>query len=253
MGPRSAAGSSGPSPVRAAPIIGGMTSPIDQTGMLVAAEGLDGSGKTATLELLARWLERKGRTVHIVPWEPSPLVRRAARDPRARHLLTPRVGALLGAADAVRMTQDRVRPLIAEGDVVLADRYAWTAIAREIARGLDPSWAAELYRPLPRPDLVLLLRANPRAALGRALATRPASTRDDAIASAFGEFLGRLVGALDLLATGAAAAAGRGTAATIGPWDVRAAVLEGEGPPELLATAARDAIRPLLISREEAA
>ena len=70
------------------------------------------------------------------------------------------------------MTAEIRRPL-ARGDVVLADRYAWTAVAREIARGLEPDWVAALYRFMPRPDLVIFHRQEPAAAHARALATRP--------------------------------------------------------------------------------
>jgi dTMP kinase len=229
----------------ATPIIGTMSRTTAPPGILIAAEGLDGSGKSATLELLARWLERKGRIVDVVPWEPSPHVRRAARDPRSRHLLAPRVEALLGAVDAVRIVGEGTAPLLAAGHVVLADRYAWTAVAREVARGVDPAWAAALYRSLPRPDVVLLLRQEGSAALRRALSTRPASTQDEATASAFGDFIGRLVAAFDALAEGAEAGSG--------PWPVRATVLDAAGPPDLLAARARDAVRHLLARREDAA
>ena len=141
---------------------------------MIAAEGLDGSGKSAGLDALGRWLERKGRRVHLVTWEPSRLVARAARAPRGRQSLTPTVAALLAASEAAdRMTAEIRRPL-ARGDVVLADRYAWTAVAREIARGLDPVWAAALYRFTPRPDLDPV----PSAGGGRGPDPRPGDQTD---------------------------------------------------------------------------
>ena len=71
------------------------------------------------------------------------------------------------------MTAEIRRPL-ARGDVVLADRYAWTAVAREIARGLDPIWAAALYRFTPRPDLILFHRQE----AGRGPGPRPGDQTD---------------------------------------------------------------------------
>ena len=205
-------------------------------GLLIAAEGLDGSGKSAGLDALGRWLERKGRRVHLVTWEPSRLVARASGAPRGRQILTPRVAALLGAAEvADRITRDVRRPL-ARGDVVLADRYAWTAVAREVARGLDPAWAAPLYRFTPPPDLVIFHRQEPAAALARALATRPSPVGAEAVAAAYGAFLERLVGAYEWLLGDDDA----------GPWPVRSLVLDTRSVPEARVGAIRDAVRGLL-------
>jgi dTMP kinase len=205
-------------------------------GLLIAAEGLDGSGKSAGLDALGRWLERKGRRVHLVTWEPSRLVARASGAPRGRQILTPRVAALLGAAEvADRITRDVRRPL-ARGDVVLADRYAWTAVAREVARGLDPAWAAALYRFAPPPDLVIFHRQEPAAALARALATRPTPVGAEAVASAYSAFLERLMAAYDALLGDPGAS----------PWPVRTLVLDPRAAPEARLEAIRAGVRPIL-------
>jgi len=205
-------------------------------GLLIAAEGLDGSGKSAGLDALGRWLERKGRRVHLVTWEPSRLVARASVAPRGRQILSPRVAALLGAAEAAdRIARDVRRPL-ARGDVVLADRYAWTAVAREIARGLEPAWAAALYRFAPAPDLVIFHRQDPAGALSRALATRPTPVGAEAVASAYSDFLERLMAAYEGLLNDPDA----------GPWPVRTLMLDPRAAPETRLEAIRDGVRPLL-------
>jgi len=208
--------------------------------LLVAAEGLDGSGKSLQLDLLGRWLERKGRTVIVKPWAPSELVDGAVAQPRLRAALTPRVAALLAAADAARRLGVEVRRPLAAGSIVLADRYAWTAVAREIARGLEPEWVAPLYRFAPRPDLVLFFRQAPDAAVARSLAGREASVRAAAISLAFEGFLERMLVALDRLAAGA-----DGEPA-FGPWPVRTAVFDAHLEPSRLAVQVREAVRPLL-------
>ncbi len=205
-------------------------------GLLIAAEGLDGSGKSAGLDALGRWLERKGRRVHLVTLEPSRLVARAADGPRGRRALTPRVAALLAASEtADRFAADIRRPL-ARGHIVLADRYVWTAVAREIARGLDPAWAAALYRFARPPDLVLFHRQEPAAALARALATRPAPVAAEAVALAYGTFLERLMAAYERLLDEPGS----------GPWPVRSLVLDPRQPAMARTEAVRDAVRPLL-------
>jgi thymidylate kinase len=208
-------------------------------GLLIAAEGLDGSGKSAGLDALARWLEQKGRRVHVVAWEPSRIVARAATAPGGRQVLTARVAALLAASEAARRIAIEIQRPLARGDVVLADRYIWTAVAREIARGLDPAWVASVYRFTPRPDLVLFHRQEPAAALSRALATRRSVAGAEAVALAYGEFLERLMAAYDTLLRDRGA----------GPWPAAALVIDPRTAPGHRATAIRDAIRPMLESR----
>jgi thymidylate kinase len=208
-------------------------------GLLVVAEGLDGSGKSATLDGLARWLERRGREVRTIAWEPSEFVARAAVDLRSRTALTPRVAALLAAADAQHRIGARVSRRLTAGDVVLADRYAWTAIAREVARGLDLDWSGDLHRSLPAPDIVLYHRGDAGSAVERALATRPASVRSAAVGAAYGTFVERLLAAFDALAERARNGLGM-------PWPTRVVELDVGADPIVNARIARDAIRPLV-------
>ena len=212
---------------------------LRRSGLLIAAEGLDGSGKSATLEGLARWLERREQRVRVLAWEPSALVGRAAADARHRPALTPRVAALLAAADAQRRIGRRVARRLAHGEVVLADRYAWTAIAREAARGLDLDWSINLHRTLPAPDLVLYHRGEAGSAVERALATRPPSVRSAAVGAAYGSFVERLLGALDSLAQAAAAGAGA-------PWPTQVVELDALADPAVNLRRAREAARTTL-------
>jgi thymidylate kinase len=204
---------------------------------LIAAEGLDGSGKSAGLDSLARWLERKGRRVHVVSWRPSRMVARAAAQPLGRRVLTPRVAAFLAAAEAARRIADDVRPPLVRGDIVLADRYAWTAVAREVARGLEAEWVAGLYAFAPRPDLVVFHRQDPAIALARALASRPMPTGAEAVAAAYEAFLGRLLATYERLLT----------EPDSGPWPVtRAVELGPDMTLDQRLSTVRGAVRPLL-------
>ena len=208
--------------------------------LLIAAEGLDGAGKSAQLDMLARWLERKGRTVTVERWPPSELIERAAATPRLRTVLTPRVAALLSAAESARRLAVDVRRPMSSGAVVLADRYVWTGVAREIARGLEPDWIASLYAFAPRPDIVILFRQPVEAALATALQRRDSAVRNEAMAAAFGAFLERMIGAFDRLVAGA------NGPAPFGPWPVPVLEIDPAGRPDDLARQIRGAVRPLL-------
>jgi thymidylate kinase len=208
-------------------------------GLLIVAEGLDGSGKSATIEGIARWLERRGRKVRIVAWAPSELVTRAAGDPRSRTALTARVAALLAAADAQHGIGAPVARRLGRGEVVLADRYGWTAIAREAARGLELDWAINLHQSLPSPDLILYHRGDAGSAIERALATRPPSVRSAAVGAAYGSFVERLLGTFETLAQ--RTQGGSGT-----PWSSPVVALDVRAEPALNARLARDAVRALV-------
>jgi thymidylate kinase len=108
------------------------------------------------------------------------------------------------------------------GDVVLADRYAWTAVARDVARGLDPAWAGALYRFAPAPDLVVFHRQDTGAALRRALATRPVPAGAEAVGAAYRAFLERLVAGYERLIADPGE----------GPWAVPVLVLAARSSPD---------------------
>ena len=174
--------------------------------------------------------------MHLVRWEPSRVVAWASAAPRGRQILTPRVAALLAASDAADRVTGEIRRPLQRGDIVLADRYAWTAVAREVARGLEPAWVAALYRFAPPPDLVIFHRQEPAAALARALATRPTPVGAEAVAAAYAVFLERLMEVYDRLLREPDA----------GPWHVPSLALDPRATPGARVDAIRERVRPLL-------
>jgi thymidylate kinase len=231
----------------ASPCYGGdvtvQVEPAARRGLLVAAEGIDGSGTSEGIDSLARWLERRGHRVRVVSWQPSSLVARAAASGRGRRLLTPRVAALLASADAARRITREIEPALARGDVVLCDRYAWTAAAREIARGLDAAWISALYRFAPRPDLVILHRQSAAVGLAHAMSGRPAAANAEALAGEFKGFLERMAEAYESFADGAVAALpDRGR---LGPWPADVVALDAGSTRISLRAPVRDALARL--------
>src|SRR6202043_1513298 len=115
-------------------------------GALVVVEGIDGSGKSTQLYLLKRWLEIGGYRIHFTEWNSSPLVKSATRRGKQRRLLTPTTFSLLHAADFADRCERQILPLLHSGYLVLADRYVYTAFARDVARNCSPRWLRNLYR-----------------------------------------------------------------------------------------------------------
>jgi dTMP kinase len=149
-----------------------LNSPHSYRGRLIAVEGIDGSGKSTQLGLLERWLRAQGYPVHFTQWNSSRLVRRSMQRGKKKNLLTPTTFSLLHAVDfADRLTYQILPPLKA-GIIVLADRYVYTAFARDVARGVHPEWVRQVYAFAPRPDLTLYFRVPIEVSLERLLAGR---------------------------------------------------------------------------------
>jgi dTMP kinase len=142
-------------------------------GALVVVEGIDGSGKSTQLYLLKRWLEIGGYRIHFTEWNSSPLVKSATRRGKQRRLLTPATFSLLHAADFADRCERQILPLLNGGYLVLADRYVYTAFARDAARGLPPHWLRNLYSFAPVPDITFYFRAPLDVAVSRITAGRP--------------------------------------------------------------------------------
>ena len=142
-------------------------------GALVVVEGIDGSGKSTQLYLLKRWLEIGGYRTHFTEWNSSPLVRSATRRGKQRRLLTPTTFSLLHAADFADRCERQIMPLLHGGYLVLADRYIYTAFARDGARGCSPHWLRNLYSFAPAPDITFYFRAPLDVAVNRIVAGRP--------------------------------------------------------------------------------
>ena len=146
--------------------------PHPYPGRLITVEGIDGSGKSTQLLLLERWLASRGYRVHFTEWNSSRLVRRSMKRGKKKDLLTPTTFSLLHAVDfADRLTYEIIPPLKA-GMIVLADRYAYTAFGRDVARGVDARWVRAVYSFAPRPDLALYFRVPIDISLERLLAGR---------------------------------------------------------------------------------
>ena len=122
-------------------------------GKLFVVEGIDGSGKSTQLDLLHRWLDAEGYNVFFTEWNSSPLVKRTTKKGKKKNLLTPTTFSILHATDFADRLANMIIPPLQAGMIVLADRYAYTAFARDVARGVHPDWVRNLYAFAVRPDI----------------------------------------------------------------------------------------------------
>jgi len=148
--------------------------PNRNPGKLIVVEGIDGSGKSTQLSLLSQWLRSQGVAVAFSEWNSSPLVRDTTRRGKKKQLFTPTTFSLIHATDFADRTERYILPMLKAGAVVCADRYAFTAFARDVSRGVSRKWVRNLYRFAIRPNLAFYFRVPLEVALGRILGGRTA-------------------------------------------------------------------------------
>ena len=156
-------------PTHSAPSTFTFDQPHQFPGKLIVVEGIDGSGKSTQLLLLKKWLESQGHNVIFTEWNSSELVKETTRKGKKSKSLTPTTFSLLHATDfASRLYHDILPPLKA-GMIVLADRYTYTAFARDAVRGVSRSWVRKVYSFAIRPDLAFYFKVPIEVAIDRLL------------------------------------------------------------------------------------
>jgi dTMP kinase len=153
-------------------MLNNLTQPHEYPGKLFVVEGIDGSGKTTQLGLLAKWLSAEGHRVFVTEWNSSALAKAATKTGKKKNALTPMTFSLLHATDFADRLLYKIIPPLKAGMIVLADRYAYTAFARDATRGVDRQWVRELYSFAVRPDLALYFRVPIDVSVDRLMARR---------------------------------------------------------------------------------
>ncbi|MAG35993.1 MAG: dTMP kinase [Dehalococcoidia bacterium] len=141
-------------------------------GKLIVVEGVDGSGKSTQVYLLKRWLELNNVQVSFTEWNSSALVKRATKRGKKRQLLTPTTFSLIHCTDFAHRYEHEMVPLLKQGYIVLADRYMFTAFARDAVRGCDRAWLRNLYGFARLPDITIYFDVAQEVAASRVLTGR---------------------------------------------------------------------------------
>lgn len=150
-----------------------VSTPRSYSGKLIAVEGLDGSGKSTQIYLVKRWLELAGYRVFFTEWNSSVLVKKSTTKGKDQRLLTPTTFSLIHATDFADRYERQILPLLRAGYLVLADRYVFTAFARDGVRGCDRDWLERLYSFAVYPDITFYFRVPLDVSLRRILEGRP--------------------------------------------------------------------------------
>ena len=150
----------------------GLIQPHPYPGKLIIVEGIDGSGKSTQLQLLLKYLQEKGLPVFFTEWNSADLVKAITKKGKKKMTLTPMTFSLLHATDFAHRMVHNILPPLKAGMIVLADRYAFTAFARDVVRGCDRNWVRRVYGFAPRPDRAFYFKVPIDVSISRLLSGR---------------------------------------------------------------------------------
>jgi len=140
---------------------------IELKGRFIVIEGPDASGRSTQIELLSSKLEADGHAVLNAGLRRSELIGQGILEAKRNFVLGRRTISLFYAADFADQLENKIIPGLRSGYIVLSDRYIYTLMAREAARGIDSSWSNNLYGFALRPDIVFYLDVDPNELVHR--------------------------------------------------------------------------------------
>jgi len=130
------------------------------TGKLFVIEGTDGSGRSTQISLLSAWLEQRGYSVTHMGLRRSNLVSAQLEQAKQGNTLMSLTMSLFYATDFYDQLINLISPALGAGSIVLADRYIYTLMARDILRGVDRQWVESLYSLAIKPQGVFYLNVH---------------------------------------------------------------------------------------------
>ena len=125
-------------------------------GRLIVVEGADGSGRSTQIAMLVQWLEGSGHATTQVGLKRSSLVSEELEQAQQGNILSRTTLSLFYATDFADQLENIILPALKSGFIVLADRYIYTLMARDMVRGMDEAWLRNLYGIALEPDAVFL-------------------------------------------------------------------------------------------------
>jgi len=149
------------------------------TGLLIAFEGLDQSGKQTQAELVSEHVRARGRECRLLsfPDYATPIGSEISKALHGEREYGPDVMQLMYVANRYEKRSEMADAL-QHGVVLVCDRYLASSIAYGEAQGLDAAWLCDIQRHLPRPDLTILLDIAPETAVQRKASGRDRYERD---------------------------------------------------------------------------
>jgi dTMP kinase len=135
-------------------------------GLLVAFEGIDNAGKTTQVQHVADWVKSQGRST-LISREMRTGIGQCFRAEFEAGKLSPRVKALLFAADRYHRLETEIMPALEQGTVVLADRWALSSLVYRSIEGQGAALAEFVNKDATPPDVTFLIDVDSNLAYHR--------------------------------------------------------------------------------------
>jgi len=136
-------------------------------GKLIVVEGADGSGRSTQIARMVEWLEGAGHATVQVGLKRSTLVSEELEQAQQGNILSRTTLGLFYATDFADQLENIILPALKAGFIVLADRYIYTLMARDMVRGMDENWLKNVYGVALEPDAVFYLNVPPEELVQR--------------------------------------------------------------------------------------
>jgi dTMP kinase len=128
-------------------------------GIFVSIDGPSGAGKSTIVRHLAQMLVATGANVHVTAEPSTGPIGALCRD--LTDAVTGHALACLYAADRYHHIETEIRPLLATGKTVISDRYLPSCLVMQRFDGIDPTFLWQINAAADRPDLAVILEADP--------------------------------------------------------------------------------------------
>jgi len=146
----------------------GMVIAMRSEGKLIAVEGIDGAGKTTVAQHIYRSLTNHGYPCVFLKEPSGSIYSRIIEIITRLKVPDPELELMLFLKDREIDVRKRILPALSQGKIVIMDRYYYSNIAYQSARGLNADRIRKLNEKIaPKPDLVILLDLDPSKALER--------------------------------------------------------------------------------------
>ena len=142
------------------------------TGKLIVLEGADGSGRSTQIRSLVNWLEGAGHGTVQVGLKRSSLIGEELERAKDGNVLCNTTMSLFYATDFADQMENIIIPALKAGFMVLADRYIYTLMVRDLVRGQELGWVRNLYGIALIPDAVFYLNVPPQQLIRRSFAKK---------------------------------------------------------------------------------
>jgi len=141
-------------------------------GMFISIDGPSGAGKSTIVRHLAQMLAAAGEDIHITAEPSSGPIGILCRE--LTESLTGHALACLYAADRYHHLEIEIRPHMERGETVITDRYVPSGLVMQRFDGIDSAFLWQLNSEADRPDLAVILEADPEIIAERLTARGPA-------------------------------------------------------------------------------